>query len=302
LIEKTMSIEDQIFEQQWDAAPCRPPETPTRQVKGLLAVLVGLVVVGFAGFINWWYFDMLVAHEQMRSWQEVPAKIVEAGIRSHSHSRGGTTQRATATYTYQFAGRTYTGHRVTWDTGSDNMGSFQGDTYRKLEAHRASKRPLPCFVDPADPASSILFRDLRPEILVMISALELWIGLPLVIVISKWLWSKAIAPLVLWPGPPADVNPFAPGQSAAATTDSPAGSPAESPRAKALSTTIAAIVYNALTIPLFVYLPKAPQGTFWPWVFGLLLAAIGWLIAWQAVMSWFSRARVSKLAILPRDR
>ncbi|HTU24546.1 MAG TPA: DUF3592 domain-containing protein, partial [Pirellulales bacterium] len=277
----------------WASIPERKRATgsaaipPREQLSWPMAIVVASIVVFFAGFINWYYFDMLVAHHAMRSWQEVPAKILKDQLRTEHGSRGGTTRRATAQYTYEFGGQSYTGHRVTWDGGSDNMGSSQYNAFNELESHRRSGRPFRCFVNPEHPEQSILYRQLRPEILVLFSALELWLGLPLVMAIVRWLWSVGPKGLPL--------------KSALAldATDAPTAEPW---RGGAVRTTLFALAYNLLTIPLFMDLPEAAKGTFWPWVFAALLIGVGWVSVWLAVTEWRPPARRSPLEILPRSR
>ena len=70
----------------------------------------------------------------------------------------------TAEYAYQYGGKQYTGRRVSL-YGSDNVGSFQQDVYRQLSEYRKSGRPFRCYVDPQQPDESILFRDLRWEMI-----------------------------------------------------------------------------------------------------------------------------------------
>jgi hypothetical protein len=112
-----------------------------------------------------WLVKGIVDHHRMQRWQETPATIVWTKLESHSDS-DGTTHKATAEYTYQYRGRSYTGRRVALGSGSDNVGSFQEDAHRQLTERRRSGRPFRCYVNPDDPSDAILFRDLRTEMIV----------------------------------------------------------------------------------------------------------------------------------------
>ena len=129
---------------------------------GLPFLVAGLFLAGlyFHGYVQWW---------RAQGWQEVPCRIESAELVS-----GGKSSRATAVYHYQFEGRAYRGDRVSIHGGSDNIGSFQQDAHRELRAHVAGKPPLPeaessgkpgkvfrCFVNPANPSESVLYRTLR---------------------------------------------------------------------------------------------------------------------------------------------
>jgi hypothetical protein len=105
----------------------------------------------------------LMQANAMRNWQEVPATIVEAGLESSSDSDGGTTYRVTASYRYEWNGRVHKGNRVGIHSGLDNIGSWQIDTHNRLESCRAAGKDVPCYVNPANPAESILFRGVRWE-------------------------------------------------------------------------------------------------------------------------------------------
>lgn len=100
----------------------------------------------------------------MQRWHETPANIVRSDLEVH-HGDDSTTYRATAEYTYVFRDRRYTGTRVSLYGGADNIGSFQKRVHDELKQHEKSGRPFRCYIDPDDPAQSILYRELRWEML-----------------------------------------------------------------------------------------------------------------------------------------
>jgi len=133
----------------------------TRSLGPGCLMLFALPFAGVGLFMGGWTAKTLWDYGEMRTWQEVPCTVLEAELESHSDSDGGTTYEATARYRYTFDGREYTGTRVALDSGADNIGSFQQDAHDELSKHRQEQRPFRCFVNPEDPAQSVLYRELR---------------------------------------------------------------------------------------------------------------------------------------------
>ena len=127
----------------------------------LFALPFAAVGVGATAWIIW----DLVTYQRAQGWEEVPAVIVRAELESHSGGDGGPTYEATADYTYQYKGRQYAGSRVSFSTGSDNVGSFQQNTHRTLKKHQKSGEPFRCYVNPSDPTEAVLFRGMRWEMI-----------------------------------------------------------------------------------------------------------------------------------------
>ncbi len=133
------------------------------QASPIVIVLFSLpfAAVG-VGAAAWIAFDFAAARK-MQQWQETPAIILGAKLEQHADSDGGVTYEAHAEYAYEYGGRRYTARRVALGGGSDNIGTFQQKVYRQLREHELSGRPFRCFVNPANPAEAVLFRDLRWE-------------------------------------------------------------------------------------------------------------------------------------------
>ena len=104
----------------------------------------------------------LIDHRSVAAWQEVPARIITAQLDERTSGRRAntTTYKAKATYSYEFQGKPYTGDRVTLHISGDSGGA-EGEIFRQLDEHRATGKPFRCYVNPADPSQSILFRELR---------------------------------------------------------------------------------------------------------------------------------------------
>lgn len=127
---------------------------------GLPFLCAGLFMSGLYihGYLKWW---------QARGWVEAPCWIESAELKHNDES-----SRATASYRYQFEGRTYHGEKVSFYGGSDNIGEFQHEAYQEISRHAPGKsgkngsnsqRPFRCYVNPANPDEAVLYRTLRWE-------------------------------------------------------------------------------------------------------------------------------------------
>jgi hypothetical protein len=74
-------------------------------------------------------------------------------------------QETQADYEYEYDGQHYRGSRVGLHSGGDNVDGFQESVYRELSGHFKSGEPFPCFVNPQQPTQSILYRELRWELI-----------------------------------------------------------------------------------------------------------------------------------------
>jgi Protein of unknown function (DUF3592) len=141
----------------------------TAQSAGCL-VLFSLPFAAVGVGIAIWLAISVLRSREMQSWVEVPAEITRAELQSHRSRKGGVTHEAVADYRYQFNGQPFTGSRVSLLSGSDNIGSFQHDAYIELKSHLDRHQPFRCFVNPSKPADSILYRNLRWEMLTFLTA------------------------------------------------------------------------------------------------------------------------------------
>lgn len=130
---------------------------------GCLA-LFGLPFAAFGLGMAWWCAHIVLVHEDMRSWAEVPAVITSTHLKTN-RGRKSTTYQAVASYEYEFEGRKFTGERVGADGGSDNIGTFQNDAYRELQRHLDPRKPFRCYANPREPSQAVLYRNLRGEML-----------------------------------------------------------------------------------------------------------------------------------------
>jgi len=136
---------------------------PVKQGTGSwVLLLVGLPFFAVGIGMGIWVGHTLLAAHAMKSWPEVPATITITELRV-SHGDKSTSYCATASYRYSYMGKIYEGNRVTLMGGSDNIGSFQQRAHAELSRYQQSGKPFRCFVNPANPEQSILYRDPRWE-------------------------------------------------------------------------------------------------------------------------------------------
>lgn len=125
---------------------------------GLPFLIAGVALV-------WFYFAGYAEWLKARTWVEVPCWIETAELEVNRGS-DSTTYRAVATYRYDYEGRTYQGSKVAFGSGSDNIGTFQQDAHRELSSFlpgNGEPRPFRCFVNPSQPAESVVYRTFRWE-------------------------------------------------------------------------------------------------------------------------------------------
>jgi Protein of unknown function (DUF3592) len=131
-------------------------------------IFLSLFMLPFLGVALWMGFMTFQAVqkvEQARGWKEVPAEITSCVLHRNRGSKGGYSYRVEAHYTYTVDSKKYTSSKVSFYSGSDNIGRFHQDIFFRLETARTSQKSFPCWVNPADPWESVLIRDLRPEMM-----------------------------------------------------------------------------------------------------------------------------------------
>ncbi len=125
----------------------------------ILVLLFSLPFLGVGVWMGWSIANIFLDAAEMRSWQPVEATLSSAG---YTTSRGDSdTWEAYAEYYYDYDGRPYVGMRVTIDSGSDNIGSYQRDMGNYLSGALSRGEPITVWVDPDDPQDSIIDRDVR---------------------------------------------------------------------------------------------------------------------------------------------
>ncbi len=107
-------------------------------------IVIGLVAVG----IGIWTLAKSIRSE---NWPVTDGVIQSAEMKSHEESEGGTTHSAEVTYTYQVAGTSYTGDKVSIGQMSSSSEYAQGILNRYPAGKRVSVHYLP-----GDPSDAVL--------------------------------------------------------------------------------------------------------------------------------------------------
>lgn len=144
-------------------------------------VLFGLVFVVMGSIPGCIALHDLSTAEGTAGWSETTAVLLTV-----DQHQGDDTWSVEATYRYRApdpeslepgAMRDYDGMRVGIHGGSDNIGSWQEDTYRRLHEAWKSGQPVPCWYDPAQPAQAVLDRTPRWELVGFMFIFPLVFGL-----------------------------------------------------------------------------------------------------------------------------
>ncbi|MBT8090339.1 MAG: DUF3592 domain-containing protein [Gammaproteobacteria bacterium] len=97
---------------------------------------------------------------RMQDWVPVDARLVRGGYETHSGDDSDTYE-AYAEYSYTFNGQRFVGERVSLSDSGDNIGDYQVDMGRRLQRIAASGGDIVIYVDPEEPQTSIIDRNLR---------------------------------------------------------------------------------------------------------------------------------------------
>ncbi|MFY3386521.1 DUF3592 domain-containing protein [Paracidovorax sp. MALMAid1276] len=178
----------------------RPPAPEREKLPGALWLLA-LGALPFAaagiGILLWMVLPAAYDGVRMRGWQAMPAVIESATLHSHRSSKGGTTRSVSVQYRYTVNGVTFVGQRAAVHTRPDNIGSFQERLGQRLESAAQSGEPVPVWVNPRNPAESVVDRSLRPELLalgLLLATLSGGLGLWVLARIARAVWRGRLDP------------------------------------------------------------------------------------------------------------
>jgi len=129
-------------------------------------VLFGLPFAGVGVWSCYRVVHLVQMAADVRQWTQVEARIESVELQRHRGSKGGTTYRLRCTYRYEIAGRAYESDRVGLEGGADNIGTWQQDRYEELKRAYDAERPVPCLVNPGNPAEAVLYGELRVAMLI----------------------------------------------------------------------------------------------------------------------------------------
>jgi ABC-type dipeptide/oligopeptide/nickel transport system permease subunit len=158
--------------------------------KSVLSAIVIAVFTVAACFIVWFIGYTFIMNYETRSWEEVPAKVLDYDLKT-SRSGSAGTMRTTfnssikASYSYSYNGRTYVGDRVDFSFGSDNF----SDKRRSRQMAQLREGNITVYVNPDNPGQSVFDRSLpAPQIAFAIIFLIFPCGLGTMFIIGSILW------------------------------------------------------------------------------------------------------------------
>ena len=156
------------------------PTTADKKQTLLGLCVLALFAMPFAaaglGILLFMTAPMLYDWARMQTWHSVPAQVESATLQSHKPSKGGTAYKVSTRYRYQVGGVEYTGGRASLTTRADNIGNFQEQLGERLQTAERTGEPVQVWVNPAQPAESIVERGLRPGLLALQLMLALLFG------------------------------------------------------------------------------------------------------------------------------
>lgn len=110
---------------------------------------------------------------RMHTWISVPAQVDSAALQTHRSSKGSPAYSVSVRYRYQVAGAEYTGMRAAITQRGDNIGNFQEELGERLQNAQRTGAPIQVWVNPAEPAESVVDRSLRPGLLALLAGMGL---------------------------------------------------------------------------------------------------------------------------------
>jgi MFS family permease len=225
-------------------------------------ILFALVfAIGF-GFGGWFSISSLMGQLNgwwlARDWQQVSATVTEAKLET---SRGKTTTyRAVARYEYEFGGKRYTGRRVGFGSGSDNVGDWQHKQYERLDAAQQSGQPVTAWVDPQRPEAAVLERSIRWSMLVFYVPFA--ILFPLVSLGAWWVILRTL----LTPSAKLEEMPALEKNEMEIKSDAKSG---------LRGILFFAVFWNLISFPIAFVAISSETGPSWVWLFVSLFPLIG---------------------------
>ncbi len=226
-------------------------------------ILFALPFAGVGIFATYLVFSTVWAWVEVQDWQERPAHILSVDLISQP-SDDSTTYSVETLYEYRFRGERFTSDRVTLTSGSDNVGSFHHDVHRELSRHQQSGSLFRCYVDPEDPTRAILYREIRLGLLGLKAIFALVFGGAGFGLIGLALRGKKKVKAQK------DLKQLYPEEPWRWREEWAEGRVPASSKANMIGTSVFAIFWNLISLPLLFIVPEEIRG-------GNLLASIGLL-------------------------
>lgn len=126
---------------------------------GCLTAFGAVFFIAGVGIFLWGLVSIYGAY-QAQSWQPVEATIVHV---EQVISRGddSTTYGVEGQYQYEYNGQRYTSNQLNFYSGTDNIGNYQQDLYRKLDRVKSNQQTITAYINPDNPNEAVLDRTIR---------------------------------------------------------------------------------------------------------------------------------------------
>jgi hypothetical protein len=141
--------------------------------------VTGIILVFLGGFLLIRGLPGVVELLRARAWRRAPGTVLGSGVAGYQTQAtgghmGAHVQRAVFAYSYEFDGRTYTGHRAAFGTPL-GFGMGLGAIASRQAARYEPGEEVDVWVDPADPSRAVLRRSAPSSVL--IAALGVALGI-----------------------------------------------------------------------------------------------------------------------------
>ncbi|MEW6252856.1 MAG: DUF3592 domain-containing protein, partial [Planctomycetota bacterium] len=145
-------------------------------VGGSIAALLvfGAPFLGAGVGLAWWSTTVFREWRAAQTWEPVEARIRSVELATRRRRHRNEASGVSATYDYAFAGRQFSGSRLTLVEGGNDQSYRQ--RYAKLEQLRAIGTPTRCYVDPRRPEQSVLDRASGPGPSIVLLIVSLGFG------------------------------------------------------------------------------------------------------------------------------
>ena len=143
------------------ANPSHAGEASSPLKLGLAALfMLPFVVLGLS-LLLFGVTPTLVDWARAQQWQATPAIVESAATLWEPGQEGAAANGVEARFRYTAAGQEYRGQRASLHIGNGNASLYYQQLGARLEAAQRTGTPVPVWVNPAQPAESIVDRSLR---------------------------------------------------------------------------------------------------------------------------------------------
>ncbi|AOE50541.1 DUF3592 domain-containing protein [Kangiella sediminilitoris] len=96
-----------------------------------------------------------------QEWRPVMVELSSVEQTVSTDDEGSTTYGVEGRFQYEYQGQSYTSNQMSFYSGTDNIGGFQKNLYRKLNSAKKQNRPIRAYVNPEDPSEAVIDRTMR---------------------------------------------------------------------------------------------------------------------------------------------